>query len=141
MVAIAGLGTAHEMSWLGAASIILVGALAIWLAHSYSVLLSTRVVSGKLLDRHLIGETLSHSWAIVSAGILIAIPLLPVGIGLWSLEVALGIANGLGIAVLALVGLIAGIVTKEPWPRRILLAALSAGLGIAIVAIEYAVHH
>jgi hypothetical protein len=141
MVAVAGINGSHEASWLGAASLIVTGAVAIWVAHAYSLLISKRVVAGHRLDAHDLGETLAGSWPIVSAGVLLAIPLLPVAVGLWSLDVALWASSLTGVLILALVGIRAGVVTKETWPRRVLLAALSAGLGLAVVAVEFAVHH
>lgn len=141
MVAIAGVGVSDDITWLDMMAIIITGALAIWLAHAYSNLLSKRVVSGHRLLHSEILEILSSSWTIVIAGAVLSLPFPGVGIGLWSFGSALAIASWVGVVILALVGLVAGIITKERWPRRLLLAALSAGLGLAIVAIEFAVHH
>ena len=141
MVAIAGISGGHEESWLEAASVIVTGAAAIWVAHAYSILISKRVVAGHRLGAHELGETLVGSWPIVSAGVLLAIPLLPVAAGLWSLDFALWAATLIGVLILALVGVLAGVVTHETWPRRVMLAAFSAGLGLAVVAVEFAVHH
>jgi hypothetical protein len=141
MVAIAGLSGGHEVSWLEAALVIVVGAVVTWVAHAYSALFSKRVIAEHRLDSHELGETLVGSWPIVSAGGLLAIPLLPVAVGLWSLGFALWVASLTGVSILALVGILAGVVTKETWPRRVLLAVFSAGLGLAIVAVEFVVHH
>lgn len=46
-----------------------------------------------------------------------------------------------GCLDLALAGILAGAITQETWPRRLLLAVLSAGLGVAMVVIELLVHH
>lgn len=87
------------------------------------------------------GVTLAGSWHIVSAGALLALPMLPVALHLWPLGFALGVSGLVGVAILALAGIVAGIITQETWPRRVLLAVLSAGLGLAIVSIELLVHH
>ena len=47
----------------------------------------------------------------------------------------------LGVIFLLLVGLLAGQLAKETWPRRLLIAVVYGGLGIAVVAIEYIVAH
>jgi len=137
MVAIAGLSGGHAASWLEAAVVIVVGAVTIWVAHAYAALFSKRVVAEHRLDAHELGETLAESWPIVTAGGILAIPLLPVAVGLWALGFALWVASFTGVLILALVGILAGVVTKETWPRRVLLAVCSAGLGLAVVAVEF----
>lgn len=141
LVAVAGIDASSGASWLGAASIILVGAAAIWVAHAYSTLFGHRIAEGRRAKVRDLGKALTDSWPIVTAGALLAVPLLPAAIGLWSVDVALLVSSLLGVLVLALVGVAAGVVTHETWPRRLLLAALSAGLGLAVVFVELAVHH
>ncbi|MEZ4769097.1 MAG: hypothetical protein R2844_11825 [Caldilineales bacterium] len=141
MVAIAGMSTEHQMSWLEAAAIIVVGAAAIWVAHAYSQVLSRRIAGGQHLQAHDLAETLRGSWPIVTAGLLLILPLLPAAVGLWSVDTGLGLSSALGVVILGVIGVTAGTVTHETWPRRILLAAFTAGLGLVIVAVEFAVHH
>jgi hypothetical protein len=141
MVAVAGIGGGHKTSWWEAALVIITRAVAIWVAHAYSILISKRIVSGRRLKAYDLGETLAGSWPIVSAGVLLTILLLPVAVGLWSLDLALRASNFIGVLILVFVGILAGVVTQETWPRRILLVVLSAGLGLAVVAVEFAVHH
>lgn len=141
MVAVAGISGGDEASWSEAALVIVAGAAAIWVAHAYAVLMGKRVAVGHRLDARDLGEALRGSWPIVSAGVILAVPLLPVAAGLWSLDFALGASSLTGVLILALVGILAGVITHETWPRRILLAVLSAGLGLAVVAVELAVHH
>lgn len=141
MVAVAGIDGGDGTSWLEAAAAIVAGAAAIWVAHAYAMLLSRRVVAGHRLAARDLGEALAGSWPIVTAGVILALPLLPAALGFWSLDYGLRAANVTGLVMLALMGVLAGVVTKETWPRRVLMAALSAGLGFAIVAVEFAVHH
>jgi hypothetical protein len=141
LVAVMGVGDRDSASWWSAALTIMAGAVAIWVAHAYSMLISKRVLAGRPLNVHEMGETLAGSWPIVLAGMLLTIPLLPVAVGLWPLDLALRASSIVGILILALVGVLAGVLTNESWPRRILLAALSAGLGLAVVAIEFVLHH
>jgi hypothetical protein len=141
LVAVVGVGDRDSTSWWNAALTIVAGAVAIWVAHAYSMLISKRVLAGRPLDIHELGETLAGSWPIVLAGLLLTIPLLPVAVGLWPLDLALRASSIIGILILALVGALAGVLTHASWPRRLLLAAFSAGLGLAVVALEYLLHH
>ena len=141
MVAIAGISSESHLTWLQAAALIVVGAGAIWIAHAYSELISQRIAGGRRLDGRDLYEVLRGSWPIVVAGFVLAIPLLPVPVGLWSLSTGLWLASALGVVILGILGLVAGKVTNEAWPRRIVWAALTAGFGLVIVAAELAVHH
>lgn len=84
---------------------------------------------------------LTGSWPIVTAGMILSLPLLPVAMGPWSLDTALWGSTCVELVILALVGILAGNMTQETWPRRIWLAVSYAGLGLAIVAVALAVHH
>jgi hypothetical protein len=141
MVAVAGISGADDMTWWSSALTIVLGAVAIWLAHAYAILLSKRVVSGVNLTQKDIRGTLKSSWPIVTAGMLLTIPILPVGFGVWSLEVGHLAANITGIVILGLVGYVAGILTGDTWRRRVALAILTAGIGAVIVALEAILHH
>lgn len=141
MVAVAGVDAGHGATWIGAASIIITGSAAIWIAHAYSRLLGRCIAEGRRAEWRDLWTALRDSWPIVIAGAVLAVPLLPVSVGLWSLETALIGSGVLGVLVLALIGVMAGAVTKETWPRRIWLAVLSAGLGMAVVAVELLAHH
>ena len=63
-----------------------------------------------------------------------------IGLGLWGVR-DWRESGYLGVLLLLLVGLQAGSLTKETWPRRLLIALVYASLGILVVAIEYIVHH
>lgn len=139
MVAISGVGEGSGVDWEAAAAVIIVGALAIWVAHAYAILLSQRVVSGRRLRRLDVRETLAGSWPIVIAGIILALPLAPAAIGLWSVSLALTLGSVIGIALLALMGILAGTLARETWTRRLLMAVGSAGLGTVVVVVEYLV--
>jgi hypothetical protein len=140
MVAISGLDPAHS-SWSQAAEVIIVGAAAIWIAHAYSVLLGRRIAS----ERRLTGKDLAHalrgSWPIVIAGVMLAVPTLLAAANISTLATALRISSLVGVVILALVGIVAGVVTHETWPRRLLLAVLTTGLGLVVLGFELAIHH
>ncbi len=141
LVAIAGISTETEASWSNAVAIIVIGAAAVWAAHAYSHAISRRIAGGYRLHSHEIWEILRGSWPIVTAGFLVAAPFLLVAIGLITMTTALDVASLLGLAILAIVGYVSGVVTGEPLPRRFLLAALSLGLGLVIVILEFVIHH
>lgn len=141
MVAAAGVKVGADTSWLSAALVIVAGSVAIWAAHGYSIMISKRVTAGRRLTGGEIAEVFSGSWPIVVAGSLLAVPLVPVAFGFYGITVAMDLVSIVGIVLLAGVGLLAGVVTKETWSRRLLLAAVSAGLGVAVVAVELALAH
>lgn len=99
------------------------------------------MIAGRRLDPLELAETLAGSWPIVVAGFILAIPSLLVGLGVWNLSIGLRISNLLGVVILALVGFLAGVISEETWLRRLLLALMSAGLGLVVVAVEFVVHH
>ena len=70
MVAIPGIGGHPAQGWVGTAAIVVAGAIVIWLAHGYALMLSRRVTSGRRLTARDIAETFAGSWPIVIAGIL-----------------------------------------------------------------------
>jgi hypothetical protein len=140
MVAVAGIGTSPQLSWFSAASIIVAGAAAIWGAHAYSILLGRLVAEGRRLDARELFTVLEGSWPIVTAGVILAAPLLLAAAGLTSIDTALRACSMLGVLVLAIVGFLAGVATRETWPRRLALAGLSAVLGLVVVAVEFAAH-
>ena len=141
LVAITGIGAHPEDGWAGTAGIVVAGAIAIWLAHGYSIMLSKRLTLGRRLSGQETSQVFRGSWPIVIAGLVLAIPMLLSGLGLWTLDTAVAIAGWLGVAVLALVGLLAGSLTHETWPRRLLTAGVYAGLGLLVVTIEFVAHH
>ena len=86
MVAVAGVGGTHETTWWNAASIIIVGAVAIWLAHSYSIIIGKRVSGGQRLGLGDLIDILRGSWPIVTAGTVLALPMLPAAFGVWNVD-------------------------------------------------------
>lgn len=141
MVAVVGIDSGADASGWEALLIVVAGAAAIWVAHAYATLMSHRITSGRRAEGRDLVEALRSSWPVVSAGLLLAAPLLGVVFGVYALQTGLGLSSIMGVLILALIGIAAGIVTHETWPRRIVLVLLSCGLGLAIVVIELAVHH
>ena len=130
-----------DVIWWEAASRVVLGAGAVWVAHAYSELLSHRVVSGRPLALHELRATLSGSWPIVMAGLLVAAPFVPAGLGVVSVGAATNVARALGVTVLGLIGFYAEQTGEHRWGRRLVHAALAAGLGLAVVGAELLVYH
>jgi len=141
LVAITGIGSHPAGGPLEVAGIVVAGAVAIWLAHGYSILLSKRITTARRLTSTEIRDAFAGSWPIVTAGAVLASPILLSALGLWSLEAGVRASGWAGVAVLALVGMAAGAITHETWGRRTLLAFLTAGIGVLVVAFEFIVHH
>ena len=141
MVAISGLDGGHGASWLQTGAIILFGSAAIWLAHSYALLVGHRIASAQQVTGRDLANFLSGSWPIVVAGFVLCLPLPGTALGIWSLSTALRISGFLGLAMLALVGILSGIASKETWPRRLFLAFVSTALGLFVLIVELLAHH
>ena len=77
----------------------------------------------------------------VTAGLTLAAPLLGVPLGLYALDRALLVSSGLGVLILALMGVAAGVVAHASRVQRIGLIVLSCGLGLLVVAVGLAVHN
>ncbi|MGV8083597.1 MAG: hypothetical protein AB2L09_08210 [Coriobacteriia bacterium] len=141
LVAVVGIDVGRVASWTDAALIVVAGAIAIWIAHSYATLMSRRIASGHRIERSELASVFGGSWPVVSAGLMIALPLLGVALGFYEIRTALLGSSAVGVSILALVGAAAGAVTRETWPRRVMLVLLSSALGLAVVAVELVLHH
>lgn len=141
MVALAGVDAASGLGALRAMLIVMSGAVVIWLAHVYAALMSHRIASAEHLDARDILKAAWSAWPILSAGALMSLPLLGTAFGLYGLATGLKAASGVGLLILATVGLAAGFATRERWGRRLAWAVAAAALGVLVVGLELAVHH
>lgn len=143
LVALGGVGVREPdfTAWWEAATRVILGAAAVWMAHAYAELLSHRVVSGRPLEFRELRATLASSWSILVAGLVLAAPLVPAGLGVVSVGMATNVSRALGVTVLALIGFYAEQTGEHRWGRRLLHAGLTAGLGLAVVAVELLVYH
>lgn len=141
MVAVAGISPMDGLRWHGALAAVVGGAMTIWFAHAYSALMGHRVSSGVRLGPRALAEALRSTWPVVTAGGLVASPLLGSGVGLVDLPTALAGCMIVGIAVLASVGWAAGRGPDVAWWRKLVLIALSSGLGVLVIVGKRWVHH
>jgi hypothetical protein len=130
-----------DVLWWEAGGSVVLAVTAVWLAHAYSELLSHRVMIGRHLDFHEFRAVLRSSWSILVAGLLLSTPFFPVSGGIVTVGTATAISKALGVTLLALIGFFAEQTGKSRLARRLLLAGLSAGLGLAVVGAELLVYH
>jgi hypothetical protein len=141
LIAIAGVEVAGGgVGPTGAGAIILVGAAATWFAHAYATVLGHRVAVGGPATVGQIGHALAHAWPIALAAVPSVVAFGGASLGWWSPGAARGFSNGAGIAVLAGAGWIAGRAAGASLAGQLASTALTASIGVGIVAMELLLH-
>ena len=140
LVAIAGLTFEAHPGELSTAGVVIVGAIAIWFAHALSRLVSRRSLHHVELDMGDVLRELRGSWSIVTAAIPATIVLILAALHLWSIQDAFIIAEGMGVASLAVVGIGTAGGRERPLSRRIAYVFGLVLVGVAIVLLEAGVH-
>jgi hypothetical protein len=131
----------HEHATKGA----LVGGVAatvgvFWLAHVWSGLVGQRAVEGGKFDWGAIRHIAAEEWPMIEAALLPLAALLLAWAGLWSTEVGIDIALGIGIAHLIGWGVVVGRRAYGTWFAAALTGIVDGALGIGIVVLETAIH-
>ncbi len=140
LVAIAGLTFESNPGELTTAGVVIVGAVAIWFAHTLSRLVSMRSQGHINLRPSDVWGELRHSWSIVTAAIPATIIFVLAGMGLWSIHVAFVLADVVGVGALLVVGIGTAGGTERPLTRRIGYVSMVVLVGVAIVLLESGVH-
>ncbi|MBV8463354.1 MAG: hypothetical protein JO368_08675 [Acidimicrobiales bacterium] len=140
LVAVAGLTFETHPEALTSAGIILVGAVAIWLAHALSRLVSERAWLGLELSWRDIGVQLGGSWAILVAGVPALFVFLLAGLKVWTVHAAFVLTDVIGVASLAMVGIATVGGAERPLLRRIVYVVALVAVGALIVLLESLVH-
>ena len=140
LVAIAGLTFETNPGELTTAGVVIVGAVAIWFAHTLSRLVSMRSQGHINLRPSDVWDELRHSWSIVTAAIPATIIFILAGMGVWSIRTAFVLADVVGVAALLVVGIGTAGGPERPLSRRIGYVALVVLVGVAIVLLEAGVH-
>ncbi|MGA8726045.1 MAG: hypothetical protein WB565_13500 [Acidimicrobiales bacterium] len=140
LVAVAGLTFETHPQALTTAGVIVVGALAIWFAHT----LSRVVVKPSWQELRVtwsdLRSELEGSWPIVSAAIPAVLIFVVAGFGVWSVHVAFVLTDVVGVLALAVVGVgTAGSRGRSPFRRTLYVTGLVA-VGAVIVILESVVH-
>ena len=140
LVAIAGLTFEAHPGELTTAGVVIVGAVAIWFAHTLSRLVSMRSRGHINLRPSDVWGELRHSWSIVTAAIPATIIFILAGLGLWSIDVAFVLADVVGVGALLVVGIGTAGGPERPLARRVGYVAMVVLVGVAIVLLESGVH-
>jgi hypothetical protein len=140
LVAIAGLTFEANPGELTTAGVVIVGAVAIWSAHTLSRLVIRRSWQHLRLTWAEVGDELASSWSIVSAAIPATVIFILAGAHLWSMRTAFALAEAVGVLALAVVGIGTAGSANRSVVRRALYVVGLVSVGITIVLLELAVH-
>jgi hypothetical protein len=140
LVAIAGLTFESNPGALTTAGVVVVGAVAIWLAHGLSQLITRRSWQRLQLTWVDVRSELRGSWPIVSAAIPATAVFVLSGIGLFEVKTAFTVAEVVGVLALAVVGIGTAGGRGRPLGRRIAYIGGMVLVGGLIVLLELVVH-
>lgn len=140
LIAVAGLTFETHPEALKTAGVVVVGAVAIWLAHALSRVVTERAWRHLRLTRADIGSELRGSWSILTAAIPATFVFLLAGLGVWTVTHAFVITDAVGVASLAVVGIGTAGGSDRPLGRRILYVCGLVAVGMTIVGLESLVH-
>jgi len=140
LVAIAGLTFETNPEALTTAGVVVVGAVAIWFAHTLSRLVTTRSWQHLNLTRADVRAQLLGSWSIVAAALPATIIFTLAGMHLFDVKTAFVVAEVVGVLALAVVGVGTAGGRERPMGRRILYVVGLVLVGVMIVLLELVVH-
>jgi hypothetical protein len=140
LVAIAGLTFQSNPGELTTAGVVVVGAVAIWLAHSLSRVVTMGSWQHLRLQPRDVMHELWGSWSIVVAAIPATIVFTLAGAHLWTMRTAFAVAEVVGVLALAAVGIGTTAGSDRPVIRRVIYVAGLVAVGVMIVLFELLVH-
>ncbi len=140
LIAVAGLTFESHPGELTTAGVVIVSAVAIWLAHTLSRIVTRR--SWQHLEVHWtdVWAELRSSWSIVAAAVPATVVFVLAGLHVWSIRAAFGIAEAIGVLALAVVGIGTVGGSDRPLGRRIAYVVGLVMVGVVIVLLEAATH-
>ena len=124
-----------------APAIILVAAIATWLAHAYAETLGLQLTTGRSTSRADIGRALRGAFPIVVAALPATAVSVGAVLGIVPPRASVLLANGLALLVLAAAGWFAARGSGDTRMQSFVSAVVSTSIGLAIVAMELLVHH
>lgn len=141
LAAVGGLELESEsLKAVQGAAVLIVVAVAAWLAHSmWRVVRARARRDPEPVRSHELHE-LVRSWPILLSGLPGTIALLLAAAGVWSVEVGLQIAQVLGVAVLLGAGFLTARLAGASRSRQLLSVIALPTVGLLIVALEVAAH-
>jgi hypothetical protein len=141
LAALGGLELESEALHPGeAAAVLIVVAVAAWLAHSLWRVVRARARQDPEPVRPRELHELVRSWPILLSGLPGTIALVVAAAGAWSVDVGLRIAQGLGVAVLLGAGFLTARLAGASRSRQLLYVIALPTVGLVIVALEVAAH-
>ena len=123
------------------AALVAVTSVVFWLAHVYAHGLAHSVVHDEHLSLHELARIARREGSIVGAAVPPVAALLLGAFGALSTSTAVWLAFGLGLAVLAVQGVIFASVERLSWPATLLVVAANLGLGVVLVGLKVLVSH
>jgi hypothetical protein len=123
------------------AAMVVVTSVVFWLAHVYAHGLAHSVVHDEHLSLHELARIARREGSIVGAAVPPLAALLLGAFGALSTSTAVWLAFGLGLAVLAVQGVIFARVERLSWPATLLVVAANLGLGVVLVGLKVLVSH
>jgi hypothetical protein len=140
LIVVAGIDIAGPRA-TAAAAIIVVAAIATWLAHAYADLLGLQLTTGQPTTWADVRRALRGAAPIILAAVPATAAALGATLGLWTSETFVTIANIAALLVLAAAGWFGAQGSGASRLGSIFSAIISTSIGLAIVAMELLVHH
>jgi hypothetical protein len=130
----------HALKAREAGAVVIVVAVAAWLAHSmWRVVRARARQDPEPVRSHELHELFS-SWPILASGLPGTAALLLAAAGAWSVTTGLRVAQGLGVGVLFLAGLLTARLAGGTRSRQVVYAIGLPSVGLVIVLLEVAAH-
>ena len=124
-----------------AAAVVIVVAVAAWLAHSMWRVVRARARQEPEPVRSRELHELLRSWPILASGLPAVTALVLAAAGAWSVATGLRVAQGLGVGVLFAAGLVTARLAGATRSRQVLYVIALPTVGLVIVLLEVAAHH
>ncbi len=140
LVAVAGLTFESHPGELTTAGVVIVSAVAIWFAHTLSRLVTKRSWQHLEVRPGDVWSELRHSWSIVAAAVPATLVFVLAAAHVWSIRAGFAIAEGIGVASLAVVGIGTVGGRDRPLLRRIAYVVGLVSVGAVIVLLEAGTH-
>jgi hypothetical protein len=123
------------------AALVAITSVVFWLAHVYAHGLAHAVALGDHLSLAELGHIARREGSIVGAALPPLAALLLGALGLLSTNVAVWAAYGLGLAVLAVAGVMFARVERLGWLGTLAVVAANLSLGVVVVGLKFLVTH
>ena len=140
LVAIAGLTFESHPGALTTAGVVVLGALAIWLAHALSQLIVLPSWQNLTLRAADVTLELRNSWSILYAAIPATFIFILAGVHVFEVKTAFVVAEAVGVLALAVVGIGTAGTRGHSLGRRLLYSGGLVSVGVVIVLLEVVVH-